>query len=106
MMRRSTAIVWIVVLLRALATAAPATQVVRSGWPPPEIRALFDALVTAVNSGKAEAWETFAQARFAPPLLGTQSPAQRADAYRQLVDRFGTIAVERVTREGPDAPLH
>ena len=78
---------------------------VRSGGPPPEIAALFDALTQAVNGGSEEAWEAFAQAQFSPALLQKQSRADRAQLYQAIVDRFGTIAIGRVRREGPDAPL-
>jgi CubicO group peptidase (beta-lactamase class C family) len=76
----------------------------RSG-PPPEIRALFDEFTKAFNSGSAESWEAFTQARFAPALLQKRTREQRADMYRQLVEDFGTIAIERVQRQGPSAPL-
>ena len=85
--------------------AAPAAQEVRRGGPPPEVRAVFDALLEALNGGSEDAWEAFAQARFSPSFLQKQSRAERAQLYRQIVDRFGTIAVEQVRREGPDAPL-
>lgn len=94
--------------IAAVAIAASVTlsaqQVLRAG-PPPEIRALFDALVQAFNSDSAEAWEAFTQARFLPALLQKYSRDQRAAMYRQLVNDFGTIAIESVRREGPDAPL-
>jgi len=94
------------VLLVALALSPVAAQeVVRTGGPPPEIRALLDAVVQAVNGGSAEAWEAFAQARFAPSLLQKQTPAERADRYRQIANAFGTITLGGVRREGPDAPL-
>ena len=82
-----------------------AGQVVRQGGPPPEVRAVFDALLEAVNSGSAESWEAFAQARFTPALLTQQSAHERAQLYQQIADRFGTIAIESVRRQGPDAPL-
>ena len=94
-----------VVTLSLLLTAPLSAQVVRQGGPPPEVRAVFDALVEAVNGSSAESWEAFAQARFTPALLQQQSRDQRAELYRQLVDRFGTIAIESVRRQGPDAPL-
>ena len=80
-----------------------AQQAVRTGAPP-EIRELIDAVRLAVNGG-ADAWESFAQARFAPALLQKQTREQRAEQYRQIADRFGTIALDGVRREGPDAPL-
>ena len=86
-------------------TALSAQQVVRGG-PPPEIRELIGAVLDAVNSGSADAWETLAKARFTPALLQTQTAAQRADAYRKFVDAVGTgVSPGRVEREGPDAPL-
>lgn len=96
---------WVAAILVIAATVTvPARQTVRSG-PPPEIRALFDAFTAAVNSGSADAWEAFVQARFAPALLQKFSKEERADMYRRLADDFGTIAIGRVNREGPDAPL-
>jgi CubicO group peptidase (beta-lactamase class C family) len=62
-------------------------------------------VLQAVNSGSADAWEAFAQARFAPALLAKQTREQRAEQYRGIADRFGTIALEGVRRMGPDAPL-
>src|SRR5688500_2604455 len=85
--------------------AAPSSQEVRRGGPPPEVRAAFDALIDALNGGSEDAWERFAQARFSPSFLQKQSGAERAQLYRQIVDRFGTVIVEGVRREGPDAPL-
>ena len=66
---------------------------------------MFDALLEALNGGSEDAWEAFAQARFSPSFLQKQSRAERAQLYRQIVDRFGAIAVEQVRRQGPDAPL-
>ncbi len=90
-------------LLIAAGLTLSAEQV-RTG-PPPEIRALVDSVLQAVNGGSADAWESFAQARFAPSLLQKQTREQRAELYRQIADRFGSIALEGVRREGPDAPL-
>ncbi len=88
-----------------VAIAGPAAQEVRRGGPPPEVRAVFDALIEAVNGGSEEAWEAFAQARFSPSFLRKQSRDERAKLYNQLVTTFGTIAIQGVRREGPDAPL-
>jgi D-alanyl-D-alanine carboxypeptidase len=82
---------------------AAATQL-QTG-PPPQVRALFDAFTQAMNSGSAETWEAFVQARFSPALAQKSTPQQRAQMYAMLAKDFGTIAIERVTREGPDAPL-
>ncbi len=81
-----------------------AQQVVRTG-PPPEIRALFDTFTQAMNSGSVETWDAFVEARFSPALLKKIPKEQRAQMYRQLSNDFGTIEIERVMREGPDAPL-
>jgi len=87
-----------------LAVNAFAEQV-RTG-PPPEVRALFDAFTQAMNSGSADTWEAFVQARFAPALAEKTTPQQRAEMYRMLAKDFGTISIEQVRREGPEAPLH
>ncbi|HWI20437.1 MAG TPA: serine hydrolase domain-containing protein [Vicinamibacterales bacterium] len=95
---------FVAVLSVALAVPAAAQEVVRTG-PPPAIRALVDGTVTAAN-GNAEAWEAFAQSKFTPAFLKTQTREQRAAMHAQIAERFGTIAIERVIREGgPDAPL-
>ena len=93
----------IVVLLVAIVCASPFAQVRQQG-PPPEIREIIDGIVVAIN-GDAAAWEAFAQAKFAPPYLKSQTPQQRAEVHQQLVDRFGTVARGGVMRDGPDAPL-
>src|SRR5690349_20703818 len=92
------------ILVIAATVALPAQQAVRQG-PPPEIRALIDGVVQAVNAGNADAWEAFAQARFSPPLLQQQTREQRAEQHRQIADRFGSVRLEGVRREGPEAPL-
>jgi len=94
----------VAVLLIATAASLSAQQPARTGAPP-EIRALVDSVLQAVNSGSAEAWEAFAQARFAPSLLQQQTREQREEQYRQIADLFGTVAMNGVRREGPDAPL-
>jgi D-alanyl-D-alanine carboxypeptidase len=104
-MTTRTKLPWAVAVIWLMVAAAAAGQVVRQGGPPPEVRAVFDALLEAVNGGSAEAWEAFAQARFTPAFLQQQSPHERAQFYQQLVDRFGTIAIESVRRQGQDAPL-
>jgi hypothetical protein len=89
----------------AVATLSASAQEVIRKEAPPEIRALFQALTAGAN-GDAAAWEAFAHAHFAPSLLKQQTPAQRAEVHRQIADRFGSISVNAVKREGPDAPLH
>ena len=58
-----------------------------------------------MNSGSAETWVAFVQARFAPPLIQNSTSQQQAEMYGMLVRDFSTIAIERVMREGRDAPL-
>jgi D-alanyl-D-alanine carboxypeptidase len=102
MLLRNTA--FSVIAVFAAAVSLSAQQAVRQ-QAPPEIRALVDAVVQAVNGGSADAWEAFAQERYTPALLKAQTPAQRAEEYRRIADRFGTAAINGVRREGPDAPL-
>jgi CubicO group peptidase (beta-lactamase class C family) len=92
-------------ILCVVMTAAVSAQEAARTGPPPEMRALFDAIVQAVNGGSTEGWEAFAQERFSPSLLKQQSPDERAQLQRRLVDEFGTIAIGRINRQGPDAPL-
>lgn len=74
--------------------------------PPPEIRQHVQALVAAYNSGSAEQWEAMAQEHFAPAGLAGRSAADRRDLLERLRGDFGnSITLDRVTREGPDAPL-
>jgi D-alanyl-D-alanine carboxypeptidase len=93
----------LVLVFSLIAVNAAAGQV-RTG-PPPEVRALFDAFTQAMNSGSADTWEAFVQARFAPALAQKSTPQQRAQMYAMLAKDFGTITIEQVRREGPDAPL-
>ena len=93
----------LIAILVATAAAASAQEVVRKEAPP-EIRTLFQGLVAAAN-GDAAAWESFAQAHYTDALLKKETPAQRADLHKKIADRFGTIAVNGIRREGPDAPL-
>ena len=88
-----------------MSVAMPSAQEVRRASPPPEVRALFDAFVAAVNGASADGWEAFAQERFVPELLNKQSRDDRARLYHQIVDRFGTIAIGGAMRQGPDAPV-
>ena len=84
-------------------SAARAQEVVRQG-PPPEVRALVDAVVKAFNDG-ADGWEALAQQRFAPALLKQQSAAERKAQYQKARTDAGAVTFERATRMGPDAPL-
>jgi len=96
---------WTVVIFCLAAIAAPSAQVVRTGGPPPEVRAVFEALLAAANGGSEDGWEAFAKERFSSSFLQKQSRDERAELYRQIVNQFGTAAIEGVRREGPDAPM-
>ena len=87
------------------AGAQSGQRVRRGGGPPPEMRALIEAVVTAFNSGRADEWEAMAMQRFAPGHLARRSATERAEMYERLRADFGTIDADKVLREGPDAPL-
>jgi CubicO group peptidase (beta-lactamase class C family) len=72
--------------------------------PPPQIRALIDAFVTAVNAGGSE-FEAMAKAHFAPGYLSKRTAAERARLFDDMRKQFGTVTRERVVRNGPDEPL-
>ena len=93
------------VLLVAVLPVATLTQERVVGGPPPEIRALIDSFVKAVNAGAADQFEAMAAAHFSPAYLAKQSPADRARLLGAIRKQFGTINPSRTTREGPDAPL-
>jgi hypothetical protein len=86
----------------AFAANSFAQEVVRKEAPP-EIRALFQALVAGAN-GDAAAWESFAQAHYTEALLKKETPAQRAELHKKIADKFGTIAINGARRE-MDGPL-
>jgi hypothetical protein len=95
----------VALLIALAATPALAQEVVVSG-PPPALRANMDAFVKAFNSTGTEAWEAMAKSVFTPEFLKSQTADQRAKAVAKLRTDFGTIAVQRVERQGgPDAPL-
>ncbi len=73
--------------------------------PQPGVRLVIDAFTKAVISGSADQYESMARAHFAPELLATQTPAERAARFKALADEFGTITIEGVRRQGPGAPL-
>ena len=95
--------VLICTLLVAAAVALPAQEVVRTG-PPPEIRELVQNTIAAINADAA-AFEAFALKSFAASFLEGRSREDRADLHQRLQSDFGTLTLERVMREGPDAPL-
>jgi CubicO group peptidase (beta-lactamase class C family) len=94
-----------VCILLALGFRAVWTEQRVTGGPPPEIRALVDGVMKAINSGSAEAWEAMARERFSKEFLDKQTLDARQQTYEKLHADFGTISLDRVTREGPDAPL-
>ncbi len=96
-------IVSTVLLLLLAVPAARAQEVVRTGAPP-EVRALIESVVKALNDG-ADAWETLATARFTPALLKQSTAADRKAQYDKFRAEVGTVTFERATRMGPDAPL-
>ena len=86
----------------AFTANAFAQEVVRKEAPP-EIRALFQALIAGAN-GDTAAWESFAQAHYTEALLKKETPAQRAELHKKIADKFGTIAINGIRRE-MDGPL-
>ena len=90
--------------LLGLSAPAAAQDVVVSGSPRPEIRALIDAFVAAFN-GTPAGWEAMARAHFTPELLAKRTAEERAAMHRQLREEFGTIDPAEIRRRGPDAPL-
>jgi CubicO group peptidase (beta-lactamase class C family) len=72
--------------------------------PPPEIRTLVQSFVQAANGDAAE-FEAMAKAHFAPAYLAKQTAADRARVHAEIRKQFGTIALDRVMREGPEEPL-
>jgi CubicO group peptidase (beta-lactamase class C family) len=105
MSRHAGALSFLTVLSLCVAAAAPGSQDRATGGPPPEIRARIDAFVAAFNSGSAETFEAMAREHYAPALLARRTQADRAAFHRQMFAEFGRIAVGRITRRGPEAPL-
>ena len=73
--------------------------------PPPELRALVDAVTGAVLGGSPDAWESMARERFAPALLAKQTVAERRRIFDKLSVAFAGAKRGPVMRQGPDAPL-
>ena len=105
-MVRQNTVRWLAVsaLLMLIAWPLPA-QEARRGGPPPEIRALVDAFLNAVNSSTAGDWETMAKERFSAAFLKARPAADRKKLYDSIKKDFGTVTFERAVREGPEAPL-
>jgi D-alanyl-D-alanine carboxypeptidase len=95
-------IIFCVALLLAPLTARQ--ERVTTG-PPPEIRALVDAVTAAVLGGSPDAWESMARERFAPDLLAKQTAAERRQLYDKVSAAFAGAKRGPVRRHGPDAPL-
>jgi hypothetical protein len=72
--------------------------------PPPEIRALVEAVVGGIT-GTPDAWEAMAKQHFAPDLLAKTPPPARRKLYDQLHGDFGRAKRGPVIRRGPDEPL-
>ena len=93
------------VLLAVVLPVSTLTQERVVGGPPPEIRALIDGFVKAVNDGAPEQFESIAKLHFSPAYFARQTAADRAQLLADIRKRFGSITPGRITREGPDAPL-
>jgi D-alanyl-D-alanine carboxypeptidase len=91
----------IVVLLSPHVTTGQVT----TGGPPPAVRAIIEGLIQSVNSEDAEAWEDYAQQRFSPALLKSQTVEERRRQFDRIRTEFGFLAVNGVERRGPAAPL-
>ena len=87
----------------ALSAFPRGQQEVRTGAPP-EIRALVDAVLKALDADAA-AWEAMAQDRFSADHLKKTTAADRKELFEKIRKDFGKVTFERATREGPDAPL-
>jgi hypothetical protein len=90
--------------LLAFVALPDAQEGIRTG-PPPEIRALVDAVLKALD-GDAAGWETMAKERFSADHLKKTSAADRKQLFDKIRADFGKLTFERAVREGPDAPLH
>ncbi|HYN07726.1 MAG TPA: serine hydrolase domain-containing protein [Vicinamibacterales bacterium] len=101
--RPAVQIVLSFVCVMALAAAPRGQQEVRTGAPP-EIRALVDAVLKALD-GDAAAWEAMAKERFSADHLNKTTAGDRKELFEKIRKDFGKLTFERATREGPDAPL-
>jgi len=86
------------------ATPAAAQEVIVTG-PPPALKKNLDAFLKAFNSASADEYEAMAATAFTPEYLKRQTAADRKGALAKMVKEFGTIKIERVERNGPEAPL-
>jgi hypothetical protein len=90
-------------LVASLGVVSPISAQERTG-PPPEIRALVEAVVSGVT-GTAAGFEAMAKERFAPDFLSKTPAAARRTLYDQLHAQFGSGKRGPVVRQGPDEPL-
>ncbi len=90
---------WCLIALVAAPVAAQERQ-----SPPPEIRALVEAVMKAV-SADAAAWEAMAKERFSAAHLKNTTPADRKELFDKIRADFGTPTFGGAVRRGPDAPL-
>lgn len=98
-------VMFAVAMLAMTAVSANAQQVVVQDGPPPALRKNLDAFKAAVN-GTAEQYEAMSKTAFTADLAKSQTPAQRKAEFEKIRAAFGTIAFERIERNGgPDAPL-
>lgn len=102
MNRRVMSVLVVCGAMLLMAVPAAAQEVVTG--PPPVLRQNLDAFLKGFNATAAE-YEAMAKATFSPAFYKSQTAEQRAAAYKQLRADFGTIAFQRVERDGPDAPL-
>lgn len=103
-MMKKVAMFVMLLLASTVASAAAQEVVVRDG-PPPALRKNLDAFKAAVN-GTADQYEAAAKTAFTDELFKSQTPAQRKAEFEKIRASFGTIAFERIERNGgPDAPL-
>jgi CubicO group peptidase (beta-lactamase class C family) len=103
MSKRLVQIVLPLVCAIALGASPRGAQEVRTG-PPPEIRALVDAFLKALD-GDAAGWEAMAKEHFSADHLKKTSAADRKQMFEKIKADFGKVTFQRATREGPDAPL-
>lgn len=89
-----------------ITAAAPASQErVVSGGPRPEVRARIAAFINAFNTGNGDQWMAMLKEHFAPELIKRHPAEEHVKLYKDMYAEFGAISSERITREGPGAPL-
>ena len=72
--------------------------------PPPNIRTLIEAFVAGLN-GTPEVWQATVEALFDEEFARRHSADEHRALYDRLRSRFGTVTVDRVRRDEPEAPL-